>query len=100
MALTRESSANMIWPVIFWTNRELTLGCGSLFGVVLRRRGCREHERDFPQGSLLEGAEILTKVLPEDFSFQFRGGGKSSGGNYAWGEFVRGDRKLENTREG
>lgn len=49
-----------------------------------------------PKNSLLEGAEILEKVLaPNDFHFQFRGEGESSGGNYAWGEFVRGDRKLE-----
>lgn len=49
-----------------------------------------------PKDSLLEGAEILETVLaPNDFHFQFRGEGKSSGGNYAWGEFVRGDRKLE-----
>jgi hypothetical protein len=49
-----------------------------------------------PKSSLLEGAEILEKVLaPNDFHFQFRGEGESSGGNYAWGEFVRGDRKLE-----
>jgi len=49
-----------------------------------------------PKNALLEGAEILEKVLaPNDFHFQFRGEGKSSGGNYAWGEFVRRDRKLE-----
>jgi len=34
-------------------------------------------------------------LAPNDFHFQFRGEGKSSGGNYAWGEFVRRDRKLE-----
>ena len=49
-----------------------------------------------PKGSLLEGAEILEKVLaPNDFHFQFHGEGKSSGGTYAWGEFIRGDRRLE-----
>ena len=49
-----------------------------------------------PKNSLLEGAEILEKVLaPNGFHFQFQGEGKSSGGNYAWGEFVRGDRRLE-----
>lgn len=49
-----------------------------------------------PKNSLLEGAEILEKVLaPNDFHFQFQGEGKSSGGNYAWGEFIRGDRRLE-----
>ena len=49
-----------------------------------------------PKSSLLEGAEILEKVLPPNgFRFQFRGEGKSSGGKFAWGEFIRGDRKLE-----
>ncbi|HET8922583.1 MAG TPA: hypothetical protein VFN26_06255 [Candidatus Acidoferrum sp.] len=49
-----------------------------------------------PKNSLLEGAEILERVLlPNDFHFQFQAEGKSSGGNYAWGEFIRGDRKLE-----
>jgi hypothetical protein len=42
-----------------------------------------------PKSSLLDGAEILEKVLaPQDFHFQFRGDGKSSGGASAWGEFV------------
>ena len=49
-----------------------------------------------PKSSLLEGAEILEKALaPNDFHFRFHGEGKSSGGTYAWGEFVRGDRRLE-----
>jgi len=49
-----------------------------------------------PKSSLLDGAEILEKVLtPQDFHFQFRGEGKSSGGASSWGEFVRGDRRLE-----
>jgi hypothetical protein len=49
-----------------------------------------------PKDSLLEGAKVLEAVLaPKDFQFQFRGEGKSSGGNYAWGEFVRGERRLE-----
>ena len=49
-----------------------------------------------PKDSLLEGARVLEVVLgPKDFHFQFRGGGKSSGGNYAWGEFVRGEQRLE-----
>ena len=50
----------------------------------------------FPKRALLDGAEILEKVLaPNDFHFQFHGEGKSSGGTYAWGEFIRGDRRLE-----
>jgi hypothetical protein len=49
-----------------------------------------------PKVSLLEGARVLETVLaPKKFHFRFRGEGKSSGGNYAWGEFVRGKRKLE-----
>lgn len=49
-----------------------------------------------PKDSLLEGARVLEGVLaPKDFHFQFRGEGKSSGGNYAWGEFVRGEQRLE-----
>jgi hypothetical protein len=49
-----------------------------------------------PKGSLLEGAEILENVLASnDFRFQFHGEGESSGGTYAWGEFIRGDRRLE-----
>jgi hypothetical protein len=49
-----------------------------------------------PKSALLDGSEILEKVLaPKDFHFQFRGEGKSSGGTYAWGEFLRGDRRLE-----
>jgi hypothetical protein len=49
-----------------------------------------------PKSALLHGSEILEEVLaPKDFHFQFRGEGKSSGGTYAWGEFVRGDRRLE-----
>jgi hypothetical protein len=49
-----------------------------------------------PKSALLEGAEILEKVVAaKDFHFQFRGEGKSSGGTFAWGEFVREDRRLE-----
>lgn len=51
---------------------------------------------DSPRVSLLEGAKVLETVLaPKDFHFQFRGEGKSTGGNYASGEFVRGERRLE-----
>ena len=49
-----------------------------------------------PKSALLEGAEILEKVLAsKDFHFQFHGEGKSSGGAFAWGEFVQGDRRIE-----
>jgi hypothetical protein len=49
-----------------------------------------------PKEALLDGAKILDLVLlPEGFRFQFREAGKGSGGNFAWGEFVRDDRRLE-----
>jgi len=49
-----------------------------------------------PKSALLEGAEIPEKVLAsKGFHFQFHGEGKSSGGTFAWGEFVRGDRRIE-----
>lgn len=49
-----------------------------------------------PKEALIKGAHILESVLgPKGFQFHFRGEGKGSGGNFAWGEFVRGERKLE-----
>ena len=49
-----------------------------------------------PTQRLKEGAEILLTVLaPCGFTFAFRGEGRGSGGYFAWGEFVRGDRRLE-----
>ena len=49
-----------------------------------------------PKEALLDGAKILDPVLlPKGFQFQFRKEGKGSGGNFAWGEFVRKDRRLE-----
>lgn len=49
-----------------------------------------------PKEALLDGAKILDEVLlPKGFRFQFRQEGKGSGGNFAWGEFVRADRRLE-----
>src|SRR5271169_5470471 len=45
---------------------------------------------------LLDGTKILDPVLlPKGFRFQFREEAKGSGGNFAWGEFVREDRRLE-----
>ncbi len=42
------------------------------------------------------GVEILTPVLaPHGFHFEFRESDKGSGGHFAWGQFVRGDRRLE-----
>ena len=49
-----------------------------------------------PKTSLLDGSHSLETVLvPQGFTFQFRGEGQSSGGHFAWGEFVRADRRLE-----
>jgi hypothetical protein len=49
-----------------------------------------------PKEALLDGAKILDAVLlPKGFRFQFRKEGKGSGGNFACGEFVREDRRLE-----
>src|ERR1700722_7631913 len=49
-----------------------------------------------PAEALREGAAILDEVLvPLGFQFVFGGDGKSSGGPYSQGNFVRGDRRLE-----
>jgi len=40
--------------------------------------------------------KILEHVLvPKEFAFRFGGEGQGSGGNFAWGEFIRADRRLE-----
>jgi hypothetical protein len=42
------------------------------------------------------GVELLAPALtPHGFRFEFRETGKGSGGAFAWGEFVRGDRRLQ-----
>lgn len=49
-----------------------------------------------PSEALREGAAILDEVLvPLGFHFVFGGDGNGSGGKYAWGNFVCGDRRLE-----
>jgi hypothetical protein len=49
-----------------------------------------------PREILLRGKEELDPLLtPQGFYFEFRSEGPSSGGPFAWGEFVRGDRRLE-----
>ena len=49
-----------------------------------------------PKEALLDGAKILGAVpLPKGLRFQFRKEGKGSGGNFACGEFIREDRRLE-----
>ena len=46
--------------------------------------------------ALLDGARILGGLLfKKGFEVRFRGAGTGSGGNFAWGEFVRADRRLE-----
>jgi hypothetical protein len=49
-----------------------------------------------PKEALLEGVKILERVLlPRGFEFQFGQEGRGSGGEFARGEFVRNDRRLE-----
>ncbi len=44
---------------------------------------------------LRAGCDILDAVLvPHGFQFILRDAGQSSGGDFAWGEYVRGDRRL------
>jgi hypothetical protein len=46
--------------------------------------------------TLQQGVEILAPALtPHGFRFEFRTADKGSGGHFATGEFVRGDRRLE-----
>ncbi len=45
---------------------------------------------------LRKGAQSLQAVLAtHGFNFEIRGTGTGSGGTFAWGEFVRGNRRLE-----
>ena len=49
-----------------------------------------------PRETLMKGASLLEPVLgPHGFSFVFREEGRGSGGVFAVGDFVRGDRRLE-----
>jgi hypothetical protein len=49
-----------------------------------------------PKDWLIDGTQSVDRVLgPAGFAFHFREEGKASGGPFAWGEFVRGDRRLE-----
>jgi len=46
--------------------------------------------------ALLEGVKFIDEILrPNGFTFLFRAEGKGSGGHFAWGEFVRDNRRLE-----
>ena len=49
-----------------------------------------------PRKLLLEGIRVLEPFFaPRGFHFQFRGEGKGSGGEFAWGEYTRHDRRLQ-----
>ena len=47
-----------------------------------------------PSETLIAGADIIGPALP-GFHFVLRGADTGSGGPYAWGEFIRADRRLE-----
>ena len=49
-----------------------------------------------PKDALLDGAKILDPILLlKGFRFERRDEDRGSGGNFAWGEFVREDRRIE-----
>lgn len=49
-----------------------------------------------PKDVLIEGSKVIEQFLePHGFRFQLREEGSGSGGPFAWGEFVREDRRLE-----
>lgn len=56
----------------------------------------RKRNASSPKGTLLDGVQILKPLLrAKGFRFRFLGEGKGSGGPFASGEFVHGDRRLE-----
>lgn len=49
-----------------------------------------------PEQHLLEGVKILSTYLdPLGFQFKLEGTGQSSGGHFAYGQFINGDRAIE-----
>jgi hypothetical protein len=49
-----------------------------------------------PKDALIDGVRVLEPLFrSRGFHFRFGGKGLGSGGNFAWGEFVREDRRLE-----
>ena len=49
-----------------------------------------------PKDILLEGVQLLERVLaPKGFAFRFGGEGRGSGGEFAFGDFVCGEKRLE-----
>ena len=49
-----------------------------------------------PKSELEAGIVILDPaLLPHGFIFHFQNSGRGSGGNFAWGKYVRGDRSLD-----
>ncbi len=48
------------------------------------------------KAAMLEGMQFVEAILrSKGFRFHFRAEGKGAGGQFAWGEFVRKDRRLE-----
>ena len=60
------------------------------------RRSMGERAGRDPEATLRAGIEMLDPVLnPHGFKFVFEQAGKGSGGQFAFGKYVRGDRILE-----
>ena len=49
-----------------------------------------------PKAILLKGVEVVNPVMNSaGFRFSFEAQGRGSGGNFAWGRYLRGDRSLD-----
>ena len=67
-----------------------------MFGMGLLKAYRIGAKRDQPEARLRAGVLAVAEVLaPHGFKFWFRESGTSSGGPFAFGDFVRGDRRLE-----
>jgi hypothetical protein len=67
-----------------------------MFGKDLLKKFRLGTKRDRPEARLRAGVLAIAEVLaPQGFAFRFCESGPSSGGPFASGEFVRGDRRLE-----
>jgi hypothetical protein len=67
-----------------------------MFGRGLVKIFRLKAKRNQPEARLRAGVVAVAEVLaPHGFTFRFRESGNSSGGPFASGEFVRGDRRLE-----
>lgn len=77
--------------------------CAQMEAILMFAGTCQiEHERKGfvsvirPRDALLNAAKILApSLLPKGFEFRFREEGRGSGGDFAWRDYVRGDRQLE-----